>query len=106
MKLMSSDMASMQSFDLERNQLRLLAWKGFHPQSAIFWERVHLDSACSCGLALSAGCRVVVPDTMTIDDVEHYTAEEKQRIIASYPKHELEARTKGIPVLGSGRIFP
>src|SRR5262249_55452139 len=54
MNLMSSDMASMQSFDPERNQLRLLAWKGFHPQSAIFWERVHLDSTCSCGLALSA----------------------------------------------------
>src|SRR5271165_2517037 len=34
--LMSSDMASMQSLDAERNQLRLLAWKGFHPQSAIF----------------------------------------------------------------------
>src|SRR5262252_9866254 len=44
--------------------------------------------------------------SMTIDDVEHYTTEEKQRIIASYPKHELEARTRGIPVLGSGRIFP
>src|SRR6516225_4887477 len=44
--------------------------------------------------------------TMTIDDVEHYSAEEKARIIASYPAHELEARTKGTPVLGSGRIFP
>jgi phage terminase large subunit-like protein len=44
--------------------------------------------------------------TMTIDDVEHYTAEERARIIASYPPHELEARTKGIPTLGSGRIFP
>jgi phage terminase large subunit-like protein len=43
---------------------------------------------------------------MTIDDVTHYSDEEKQRIIASYPKHELEARTKGIPILGSGRIFP
>jgi hypothetical protein len=43
---------------------------------------------------------------MTIDDVNHFSAEEKQRIIASYPKHELEARTKGIPILGSGRIFP
>jgi hypothetical protein len=32
--LMSSDMASMQLLDPERNQLRLLAWKGFHPQSA------------------------------------------------------------------------
>jgi phage terminase large subunit-like protein len=44
--------------------------------------------------------------TMTIDDVAHYSDEEKKRIIASYPPHELEARTKGVPVLGSGRIFP
>jgi phage terminase large subunit-like protein len=44
--------------------------------------------------------------TMTIDDVEHYTEKEKKTIIASYPAHELEARTKGIPTLGSGRIFP
>jgi phage terminase large subunit-like protein len=44
--------------------------------------------------------------SMTIDDVEHYTEDEKKTIIASYPEHELEARTKGIPILGSGRIFP
>jgi phage terminase large subunit-like protein len=44
--------------------------------------------------------------TMTIDDAGHYTDEDKQRIIASYPPHEREARTKGIPSLGSGRIFP
>jgi hypothetical protein len=44
--------------------------------------------------------------SMTIDDVQHYTEQEKRTITASYPKHELEARTKGIPVLGSGRIFP
>jgi len=43
---------------------------------------------------------------MTIDDVTHYTAEEKRRIIDSYPPHEREARAKGIPILGSGRIFP
>jgi Terminase RNaseH-like domain/Terminase large subunit, T4likevirus-type, N-terminal len=44
--------------------------------------------------------------SMTIDDVEHYSAEEKARIIASYPAHEREARTKGIPTMGSGRVFP
>jgi phage terminase large subunit-like protein len=44
--------------------------------------------------------------SMTIDDAEHYTAERRAQIIASYPAHEVEARTKGIPVLGSGRIFP
>ncbi len=43
---------------------------------------------------------------MTIEDAEHYTPEERARIIASYPAHEREARTKGEPVLGSGRIFP
>ncbi|CAB4154977.1 Terminase-like family [uncultured Caudovirales phage] len=44
--------------------------------------------------------------SMTIDDVLHYTAEERARIIASYPAHEREARAKGIPILGSGRVFP
>lgn len=43
---------------------------------------------------------------MTIEDVDHYTPEEKKRIIASYPAHEREARARGIPILGSGRIFP
>lgn len=43
---------------------------------------------------------------MTIEDAEHYTPEQREAIIASYPAHEREARAKGIPVLGSGRIFP
>lgn len=42
----------------------------------------------------------------TIDDAEHFTAEERQRIIASYPAHERDARTRGIPTMGSGRVFP
>lgn len=44
--------------------------------------------------------------TMTIEDAEHHTPEERQKIIDSYPAHEREARTKGVPSLGSGRIFP
>ena len=44
--------------------------------------------------------------SMTIDDVEHYTDEEKARIVASYPAHEREARAKGVPAMGSGRVFP
>lgn len=44
--------------------------------------------------------------TMTIDDAEHYTPEQRAKIIASYPPHEREARTKGVPTLGSGLIFP
>jgi phage terminase large subunit-like protein len=44
--------------------------------------------------------------TMTLDDVDHYSADEKAKIAASYAAHEREARTKGVPTLGSGRIFP
>jgi len=43
---------------------------------------------------------------MTIDDAGHYTPEQRAAIIASYPEHEREARVKGIPTLGSGRVFP
>ncbi len=43
---------------------------------------------------------------MTIYDVEHYTDAERAQIIASYPAHEREARAKGIPTMGSGRVFP
>jgi phage terminase large subunit-like protein len=44
--------------------------------------------------------------TMTIEDALHYTPEQRKAIIASYPAHERDARTKGIPMLGEGRVFP
>lgn len=50
------------------------------------------------------GDRAIVQ--MTIDDAKHIPAEQRESIIASYPAHEREARTRGIPMLGSGRIFP
>ena len=65
--VMSSHMGSMQTFHPGQNELRLLAWRGFHPESAAFWKRVHLDSACTCGVALTAGRRVMVPDTEACD---------------------------------------
>src|SRR5262249_13377319 len=43
--------------------------------------------------------------TMTLDDALHYTETEKAAIIASYPEHERGARTKGVPAMGSGRVF-
>jgi phage terminase large subunit-like protein len=50
-----------------------------------------------------AGTTVI---NMTVHDVEHYTDEQRTAIIASYPEHERDARTKGIPSMGSGRVFP
>lgn len=43
---------------------------------------------------------------MTINDALHYSAEERAAIIASYPEHEREARANGVPMMGSGRVFP
>lgn len=43
---------------------------------------------------------------MTIDDAEHYTPEQRAAIVAAYPAHERDARAKGVPILGSGRVFP
>ncbi len=42
----------------------------------------------------------------SIDDALHFSKEDRERIIASYPVHEREARVKGLPSIGSGRIFP
>jgi len=65
--LMSADMGSMQMLCPKRGELQLLAWRGFHPQSAAFWEWVRLDSGSACGQALSSGVRVVVPDVEACD---------------------------------------
>lgn len=50
------------------------------------------------------GARIVIQ--AGIEDAGHFSAEDRARIIASYPSHEREARTKGIPQLGSGKVFP
>jgi hypothetical protein len=43
---------------------------------------------------------------MTLDDVEHYSEEEKARIIASYPAQELEARTRAPRSLAAAASSP
>jgi phage terminase large subunit-like protein len=42
---------------------------------------------------------------MTLDEAEHIDPEEKQRRLAAYLPHEREARSRGVPLLGSGRVF-
>jgi phage terminase large subunit-like protein len=47
--------------------------------------------------------RIVI--NATIDDVPHFSEADKQRIADSYSEHEREARLRGIPTMGSGRVF-
>jgi GAF domain-containing protein len=65
--LMSADMGSVQVFHPERGELRLLAQRGFDPRSAAYWEWVTVGSSTACGIALSAGCRVIQPDVEACD---------------------------------------
>lgn len=42
----------------------------------------------------------------TWDDAPHIDKADKERMIAAYPAFEVEARTKGVPMMGEGRVFP
>jgi phage terminase large subunit-like protein len=51
-----------------------------------------------------------IPNThvtsMTLEDAPHFTPEQIEQIRASYPAFERDARTRGIPMRGSGAVFP
>lgn len=42
----------------------------------------------------------------TWDDAPHLSGEQKDGLWASIPPHERDARTKGIPSLGAGKVYP
>lgn len=44
-------------------------------------------------------------DGATWNDAPHLNREERERLAASYPDHEVQARTQGVPMMGEGRIF-
>ena len=43
--------------------------------------------------------------SMTIDEAEHISPAERAKIVAGYLPHEREARARGVPMMGSGRVF-
>ena len=42
----------------------------------------------------------------TWDDVPHLSEDAKRELLASIPEYQREARSKGVPVLGAGAIYP
>lgn len=68
--LMRADYASLQLLHPERGsagELRLLAFRGFNPEAARFWEWVRADSKSTCGIALLKNKRVIAPDIVGCD---------------------------------------
>ena len=42
---------------------------------------------------------------MDIEDAGHFSEEEREHVVAAYRPHERDARARGIPLLGSGKVF-
>lgn len=61
-KIMNSDLASLQLYHQEAKTLTLVANRNFHPLSASYWHTVSADSGSVCGEALRNGLRIVVSD--------------------------------------------
>lgn len=48
-------------------------------------------------------CAVVIA---TWDDAPHLSEDDKERLLKALPPHQRDARSKGVPSLGAGAIFP
>lgn len=51
------------------------------------------------------GGRGIWMETATWEDAPHLNLDERERLANSYPAHEVDARTKGVPMMGEGRVF-
>ena len=60
--IMRSDYAAMQKLHDERDELELLAYRGFYQDSANTWRRVRRDACSACAAALNENRRVVITD--------------------------------------------
>ncbi|WP_439405811.1 response regulator [Bradyrhizobium sp. DASA03076] len=101
MAVMRSQGASMQMLEPDTGILKLLAWRGFHPDAAAFWDRVDGNSASTCGEALKTGRRILVSDTETCafmagtEDLEVYRLS-NLRAVQSTPLRSRNGRALGM----------
>lgn len=99
--VMRSQAASMQILEPDTGILKLLAWRGFHPDAAAFWDRVDCNSASTCGEALKTGRRIFVSDTETCafisgtEDLEAYRLS-NLRAVQSTPLRSRSGRALGM----------
>jgi PAS domain S-box-containing protein len=73
--IMHSEMATMQMLVPEKNELLLLASKGFDPEVIKHWEWVKMAAESSCGTALKENKRIIIPD---IETSEYIKSEENR----------------------------
>jgi PAS domain S-box-containing protein len=86
--IMRSDFASMQVFDPDQGKLRLLAHRGFTAEAAKYWEWIQTKSTTSCGSALCAGGRVILPD---VERCEFMAGSEDLRVSLNAGIHAVQS---------------
>jgi phage terminase large subunit-like protein len=98
-----------------------LVWADEEPDESIFGELITRRNIANgpmlCTFTPLKGLSTVVkrflrdnlPDhhttVMTIWDAEHYDDAARERILSQYDDWERDTRTKGVPMMGSGRVF-
>jgi signal transduction histidine kinase/ActR/RegA family two-component response regulator len=76
MTVMQSQFASLQMLYTQLDgsghagELRLLAFRGFNPNAAKFWEWVKPTQHCTCGIALRTRSRVIAVDLEKCEDLQ------------------------------------
>jgi len=51
------------------------------------------------------GGKSIYLDTATWEDAPHLNKKAREELKGSYPDHEIESRTSGVPMMGEGRVF-
>lgn len=92
-------------FDIFEECLMRLAGAGIRGSMLLSMTPLQgMTEVCEAFLDNKADNRVVIQ--MEWSEADHLSEQEKQELLAGIPPYQQEAREKGIPVLGSGKIYP
>ena len=78
MALMQSQAASLQLLDAETGEPQLIAWRGFHPDSAAHWARSSTQADTTSGAVVKNRERMIISDVEAhyasgdMGSLEHY----------------------------------
>ena len=98
--IMHSEMATMQMLFPEKNELLLLASKGFDPEIIKYWEWVKMGAESSCGTALKKNKRIIIPDIETSEYIKSEEIRAAHRLACIRTAHSTPLITRSGVLIG------
>jgi len=98
--IMHSEMATMQMLLPEKNELLLLAFKGFDPEVIKYWKWVKKGNQSSCGTALENGIRIIIPDIETSEYIKSEEIRAAHRLAGIRTAHSTPLITRSGILIG------